>query len=392
MNIQQRYLHDAILEDLREKMVFISGPRQVGKTTLALAIAHERYPKHQYLNWDKKADKRKIFVEAFLPDITLLILDEIHKYHRWKNHLKGIYDTRKNDFSILVTGSARLDIYRKGGDSMMGRYYSYRLHPFSVRELMGKKPEIKILQPLVFPEQSLDERSFEALFRFGGFPEPLFSQSERVLRRWHRKRAEQLVQEDIRSVERVQEISLLEILVSLLPERVGSRLSLNNLRQDLDVSHKAIALWMNILERFYYHFRIKPFVVKHTMSLKKEPKLYLWDWSEVEDPSVRLENMVASHLLKFCHFMEDTEGYRMDLHYLRDRQMREVDFLVTIDKKPWFMVEVKRSDTKPSSHLKYFQERLNIPLAYQVVLETEDDVKRGNVRVMGVRKFLSGLV
>lgn len=391
--LKKRYIQGKIESDLQKKMVFIGGPRQVGKTTLAHLIGTELHQNFSYLNWDNPEDNKKILQSQFDPEATLIIFDEIHKYRKWKNYIKGQFDKHKDRFSILVTGSARLDLYRKGGDSLMGRYYYFRLHPFSQAEILfDTEAGMTPFQKLPFREHADSFSSFQKLMLFGGFPEPLLSQDQAVLRRWHNQRIEQLVKEDIRDIENVRDLSALQILIGLLPARVGSKLSLNALREDLQVAHGTITLWMDILERFYYHFRISPFNSTAIKSLRKESKMYLWDWSQVPDQSARLENITASHLLKLCHFLYDTQGYKAELHYLRDRDGHEVDFLVTVDKKPWIAVEVKRSDTKVSKNLRYFGKKLNIPFKYQIVGIENVDFLQDDVRVMSADKFLSGLV
>ncbi|HLD21891.1 MAG TPA: DUF4143 domain-containing protein, partial [Patescibacteria group bacterium] len=235
---------------------------------------------------------------------------------------------------------------------------------------------------------------FDALFEFGGFPEPYLAKNLRTLRRWQNQRIERLITEDIRDIELVRDISALQILVTLLPQKVGSLLSLNSLREDLQVTHKTISLWMDILERFYYHFRIPPFMANEIKSLRKEQKMYLWDWSEVSDEhGARLENMIASHLLKFVHFLYDVHGYKANLYYLRDIQGREVDFLVTINKKPWFAVEVKNNCANTTSkHLHYFKNKLDIPYVYQVIKQKNIHDIQGDIHIISADLFLSGLV
>lgn len=334
--MKKRYLVDNILRDLDEKMVFIGGARQVGKTCMAQYIAEENFKTNDYLNWDFQDDRKKIIQSRFKGDAEILLFDEIHKYKNWKNYLKGQFDKHRKDFKILVTGSARLDVYRRGGDSLMGRYYHYRLHPFSLAECHGK---INLLEPMKeipitdIPVEA--SNALMALLKFGGFPEPFLKQSERDLRRWHTQRLERLVREDIRDLETIKDLSSLQILVDLIPSKVGALLSLNSLREDLNVAHKTVANWMDILERFYYHFRIYPFAHKKIKSLKKEPKLYLWDWSEITDNhGAKLENVVASHLLKLCHYLNDVDGHKTELNFLRDIDGREVDFIVTNGASP----------------------------------------------------------
>ena len=390
----ERYLEKIILEDLKDRMIFISGPRQIGKTTIAKQIGDKFFKdKYTYLNWDSKEDRTAILNGVSPAGQNLVIFDEIHKYRKWKNYLKGEYDKYKDSFSIIVTGSARLDVYKKGGDSLLGRYRPYRLHPLSVNELKGRRTEFKPLQELTFIDSDKDtEKILKALLKFGGFPDVFLKQSERELRRWHNEKIDRLIKEDIRDVENIREISSLQVLSEFLPDKVGSLFSLNSMREDLGVTHKTISSWVDIFERFYYHFRIYPFQSTLIKSLRKEPKLYLWDWSEVKDENIRFENLIASHLLKFCHYLFDMGGYRAQLSYLRDKEQREVDFIVSIDNKPWFCVEVKKTFKDVPAPLKYFAKKLKIPFAYEVVGEKNLDIYKDNIRIMSANKFLSGLV
>lgn len=350
-----RYLEPAVADALKRKMVFVGGPRQVGKTTFALGFlgndADETHP--AYLNWDHPGvppGLRRAELPAGQP---LILLDEIHKYARWRNLVKGIYDTEKSRRKILITGSARLDYYRKGGDSLAGRYRYFRLHPFSLRE---------------FNRASPSQSDLQALLKFGGFPEPLFSQNEAEHRIWHRDRISRVVREDLRDLEHVREISLVEHLTDLLPSKVGSPLSVKSLREDLQIDHKTAERWLHILENLYVCFRLSPYGPPRVRAVKKERKLYLWDWSSVEDDGPRFENLVASQLLKYCHWIEDTEGYSMELRYLRDTDKREVDFVVLKDRKPLFAVECKSGEKAVGSAIRYFAERTPIPHFYQAHL------------------------
>jgi len=390
----KRYLEGLILEDLKEGMVFISGPRQVGKTTLSLQIGDGSFPgNYTCLNWDNRQDRKVILAEALPADKKLLIFDEIHKYRKWKNYLKGEYDKHKEKFKILVTGSARLDIYRRGGDSLLGRYHPYRLHPLSAAELSGRHMPHTPFEELKFSDVNKKDRElFNRLFKFGGFPQVFIKQNETALRRWHNERVDRLVKEDIRDTENLKDISALQILVELLPERAGSLFSLNSLREDLSVTHKTIASWADILERFYYHFRIYPFQSTLIKALRKEPKIYLWDWSEIKDENARFENMVASHLLKFCDFLFDVKGYKAKLYYLRDAERREVDFLVAVGKKPWFCVEAKNRFKGIPTPLRYFGAKLKIPFIFEVVRQEDIDLIKDGVRIISASKFLGGFV
>ncbi|MBI3442606.1 MAG: ATP-binding protein [Candidatus Sungbacteria bacterium] len=391
--VKDRYLHAMVRADLQEKMVFLGGPRQVGKTTFARFLGEQDYKTYAYLNWDNRQDRKDILEGKFPAGVGLVVFDELHKYKKWKNHIKGEFDTHKDRFHFLVTGSARLDMYRKGGDSLMGRYHYYRLHPFSSAEVCGARATPTVFQDLTFsePDQPTN-RAFVDLLEFGGFPEPFLKKDQQTLRRFHNERIDRLIKEDIRDIEQVRDLSALQVLVEILPSKVGSLLSLNALRGDLDVAHATVKTWMDILERFYYHFRIYPYASGAIKSLRKEPKMYLWDWSQVADTGPRLENMVASHLLKMVHFLHDAEGHKAELYFLRDIEGREVDFLITVNRKPWFAVEVKSGKEEISRPLAYFIDKLKIPFVYQLVRKTGVDYRKKNIRIMSVDKFLSGLV
>jgi hypothetical protein len=371
-----RYLGPVVQTALARKMAFIGGPRQVGKTTLALSLlgagARETHP--AYFNWDDPRAAARLRRVELPPDEPLLVLDEIHKYARWRNLVKGIWDSEKSRRSIVVTGSARLDYYRKGGDSLAGRYRYFRLHPFSLGELGS----------------SAAKSDLEALLRFGGFPEPFLRQDERELRIWQRDRVARVVRDDLRDLEQVREISLVEQLVDLLPARVGSPLSIKSLREDLEVDHKTVERWLQILENLYLCFRISPFGPPRVRAVKKERKLYLWDWSTVPDAGPRFENLVASQLLKYCHFVEDTAGHAMELRFLRDTDRREVDFVVLRDRKPAFAVECKTGERGVSPAIRYFSERTAIPRYFQVHLG-ERHFETGKATVLPFHRFCRDL-
>jgi len=369
----ERYLQVAIIDDLQKKMVFVGGPRQVGKTTLALSIlgGDEQHP--AYFNWDYADDKR-ILLQGGLPsEQPLVILDEVHKYKQWRNFIKGLYDKNKSRISFLITGSARLDYYRKGGDSLQGRYHYYRMHPLSLYEL----------------NHNPSSDDLRVLLTFGGFPEPFFAQSEREWKRWQRERISRVIHDDLVSLEQVKEVSQLDLLAVLLQERVASLLSINSLREDLSASHEAVDRWVRILENVYYCFRIRPFAAKKIKALKKDRKLYLWDWSLCRDKGGRFENLVASHLLKYCNYFEDTLGDEMELCFLRDNHKREVDFVVLRDGKPIFAVECKTGSKAVSKHLSYFSKRTEIPCFYQIHTGRDDyEIAEFRVRVMPFVRFV----
>jgi len=373
--IYKRYINDSVDEDLKNKMVFVGGPRQVGKTTFALTFLSEPDEKHPaYLNWDDILTRSSLLRGELPPNEDIIVLDEIHKYARWRNLVKGFYDTKKSDVSFIITGSARLDYYSKGGDSLQGRYHYYRLHPFSIQEV-NTNPSVSDVQ---------------GLLKFGGFPEPFLRANEKFWRRWQRERLQRIIYEDIRDLENIKEISLLELLAEELPNRVGAPLSVKNLKELLQVAHETVERWLKIFERMYYCYRIPPYGSPKVRAVKKEQKLYLWDWSIVSDSGPRFENFVASQLLKYCHFMEDTEGFRMDLRFIRDTDKREIDFVVLREGRPMFAVECKSGEKNINPSLFYFMKRTSIPRYYQVH-EGNRDYEKNGVRVLPAHTFCKEL-
>ncbi len=365
-----RYLSPVVEEFLDKKMVFLGGPRQVGKTTLCVQfLTPPSMESPNYLNWDDLNNRRQIRTGE-LPSGATVVLDEIHKFKPWRNLVKGFYDKKKSTQKFLVTGSARLDYYRRGGDSLLGRYRYLRLHPFSASEL-----------------QINSQSELQSLLKFGGFPEPFLSQNERDWKLWTKERLYRIVNDDVRDLELVREMSQLELLAESLPERVGSPLSINNIAEDLGINFRTAENWLMILERIYYAYRVPPYGSPKIKAVKKEKKVYLWDWSAVVDEGARFENMVAGHLLKYCHFLEDTEGDSMELRFLRDIDKREIDFVVLKNKKPLFAVECKTGEKQLSKHILYFKERTSIPLFFQVHLGTKNFEPVSGVRVLPFLDF-----
>ena len=367
----RRYLRDRIAEDLRSKMVFVGGPRQVGKTSLARSLLPS--PSAE-LNYDVPAQRAAILARE-LPPGDLWFFDEIHKYRGWRNLLKGLFDEHGRRVRILVTGSARLDLYRYGGDSLQGRYFHLRLHPFSVAELGGH------------------DDALPALLALGGFPEPLASGSERFARRWSLAYRERLVREEIASLEAVSDLGRLELLAMTLPSRVGSPLSLNGLREDLQVSHQTVSRWADVLERVYAIFRLAPFGAPRLRAVRKERKHYHYDWTTVADPGARFENLVASHLLKWVEHQIDTEGRELELRYFRDVDGREVDFVVTERMQPIAFVECKTADAPVGTGLRYLRRRFPAVTSWQVsATGTRDFVDADGIRVAPATVLLRELV
>ena len=372
---KNRYIIDEIRSALKEKMVFLGGPRQVGKTSLCRhLLGAEPGDDHPgYLNWDIREHRAAILRGDLPTKEPLIVLDEIHKFARWRQLVKGLFDRFHPKMQVLVTGSARLDHYRKGGDSLVGRYRYFRLHPYSLPEL----------------RQHHDSRSLKDLLNFSGFPDPLMARDEKAWRIWQRDRVSLVIRDDLQDLERVMEVTLLEMLMEALPNKVGSPLSLQSLREDLQVSHDSIRKWLQIFENLYLTYRISPYGAPRIRAVKKEQKLYFWDWTQAEEPGPRLENLVASHLLKYCNFLEDTEGWKMELRFIRDTDKREVDFVVLQNRKPLFAVECKTGEKLVSKSAIYFRERTPIPKFYQVHMGSRDFGDESiDVRVLPLETFL----
>ncbi len=368
----RRYLEQQVRADLRKKMVFVGGPRQVGKTTMARHLLEDEAG---YLNWDVP-EHRESILRRELPASALIIFDELHKYRSWRNYLKGLFDNPSFRREILVTGSARLDLYRHGGDSLQGRYHYLRLHPFSAAELGFSSPG-----------------DLQGLLALGGFPEPFLAGSETEARRWSREYRSRLVREEISGLEGVRDLGNLELLALRLPDLVGSPLSVNALREDLQLSHKTVAKWLEILERVYAIFRLPPFGAPRIRAIKKAQKHYHFDWSIVADKPAAFENLVAAGLLKWVHYLADTQGREVELRYFRDVDGREVDFVVVESRRPILMVECKWADAPVDRSLRYLLERFPGCEAWQLSATGKKDfVTPEGIKVAPALSLLSSLV
>lgn len=369
----ERTLTRQVVADLKEKIVLVSGPRQSGKTTLAKSILgrQSRSVAGRYLNWDDDVSRARILNREF-PHEGLVVFDEVHKHSRWRNMLKGLYDVHNERLQLLVTGSARLDLYRRGGDSLQGRYHHVRLYPLSVREAQCTVADISKLGP---------------------FPEPLLGGDGTRARRWSRAYRSRLIREDVASLERVDELGALELLAQRLPALVGSPLSVNALREDLQVAHKTAERWLNILERTMFHFRVSPFGPPGIKAAKKSRKHYLFDWTQIPDVGPRFENVVGYHLLKECHYLEDTEGVDAELRFFRDVEGREVDFVQLQDGQPLRFVECKAADREVSPALAYLNRKFPGVAALQVIAKPGvDRFLAGGIRLVSADTFLNELM
>lgn len=403
---QLKRIYEAVFEEhLREnrQMLFLVGPRQVGKTTTSLEVS-ESYKHHYYFSWDIQNDRMKIVAgpDAIAEAMQLntlkrtkpiVVFDELHKYGKWKNFLKGFFDKYEKQAHIIVTGSARLDVYKAGGDSLMGRYFSYRLHPLSVGEIVD--PNLKEVE--VSSPKEIHDELFANLLTYGGFPEPFLKHSSQFYTRWKRTRSQQLFEEDLRDLTKVHQLGQIQVLAEVLRQQVGQLTSYTELAKKVNASIDTIKRWLGVLKSFFYCYTLQPWSKNVTRSLLKEPKVYLWDWSNAADPGARAENFIASHLLKAVHFWNDRGWGEYGLYYLRDKEKREVDFLVVKNNKPWWLVEAKCSHNgSPSKSLYYYQDLLQTDVAVQVAVDMDyvdrNCFESGKPLIVPARTFLSQLV
>lgn len=361
-----------------KQMLFIAGPRQCGKTTLAKMIA-ERFESSLYFNWDIITDRKKLranpyFYEAMdrkSSKTPLVLFDEIHKFNQWKNYLKGVYDRSHDDFKFMITGSGRLDLFRKGGDSLAGRYFLVHVWPFTLAELAqvtGSFEKFWGNPCYVESSSSSTLEIWRRLEAYSGFPTPYLSANREVYRVWSDTYRNQLIRKDVRDLSGIVKIDSVEAMVDLLPVRVGSPLSINNLAQDIEVSFDTAKAWLETLERFFVIFRVPPFSKKIARAITKEQKLYLYDYGQIEDPASRFENMVAMELSRAVKNWTERGLGRFDLRYVRSKDKEECDFLITEKQTSKLLIECKLSDPNVPKSLVKFQDALKVP-AIQLVNE-----------------------
>ena len=398
MNEIMRLYSDVIRRHLENdrQMVFVSGPRQVGKTTVCAGF------QSHYLNWDKGSDRDLILkgedavadaigINQAKAKLPILTIDEMHHFKKWKQFLKGFFDTYGKKSRIIITGSARLNVYKRGGDSLMGRYFPYRMHPLSVGELLHPI----VIDSETHPPAKLAETNWKNLVEFGGFPEP-FSRSDRMfLRKWRQLRFEQLMREDIRKDTSIRELGQIESMARILSERSGEQLVYASLGKEVQVSEITARNWVSTLCSFYFGFLVKPWSTHIENAIRKTPKWFLRDWSGIADVGKRNETIIACHLLKAVEYWTNLGFGACDLYYIRDKQKKEADFLVSKDGKPWFLVESKTSDTKLSPSLAAYQKATGAKHAFQVVFnlpfENVDCFQYTDPTVVPALTFLSQL-
>ncbi len=369
----QRYLFEFIKADLHNKIILLSGPRQAGKTTLARSLVQD----HEYLNWDNIDDRVTIIKKSWRRSASAVVLDELHKMPKWKLFLKGIWDGKTSKQAIIVTGSARLDTFRKVGDSLAGRFFPFRLHPFDVREFQQAQKN----GPEKPPEPQTPLEQLQRILASSNFPEPYLEGSATFYNRWKKSHLDIILRQDLLDFESVHEINKVETLIALLASKVGSPISVQALANDLQASDKSVRRWITILESLFVVFKISPYSSKIARSLLKAQKIYFYDIGRITaGPGAKFENLVACALLKEIDRRQDCLGEEFQLHYLRDRNGQEIDFLISHNSKPKLAIEAKLSDTQPVSAFRTFCEQLSLKHALQVVAEPERE-----------RSFASGL-
>jgi predicted AAA+ superfamily ATPase len=391
-----RRIEPLITADLRHKMVFVAGPRQVGKTTVAQHQLADT--QGAYFNWDVASHRRALRDGDLPSDKRLWVFDELHKQRGWQRWLKGVYDVEHSRHAILVTGSARLDVFTRGGDSLQGRYLLHRMHPVTLSELSGLRAveRIEDLPKLALAAPSDAVSKIDALATLGGFPEPLLRGSQTYAARFRLGYGTRVVRQDIRDLETFRDLDKIEQLFDRLPALVGSPLSVNALREDLEVAPATVESWIKALERLYAVYRVPPYGPPKIKAVKKAQKLYFWDWSRIEASAQRAENMIMSHLLRLTHWLEDVHGEKAELRYFRDVLGHEVDAIVLRKGKPWLAVEIKESDAPLDAGLRYFAERVSVPHVFQVSLRGRvdrmlRDVGKSGVRLVPASRFLASL-
>ena len=396
-------IYDSLLAEhlaSNRQMAFVSGPRQVGKTTTCRGHAQV------YLNWDDfddrelvlrgpgaVADRLGLSRLSEVPPVALF--DELHKFPRWKQFLKGFFDGHGDQVRILATGSSRMDVYRRGGDSLMGRYFAYRMHPFSVAEIITQ--ELPDTVRVVRTPAPVETADFEALWRHGGYPEPFLRRDARFSHRWQSLRFEQFVREDIRDLTQIQQLDQLASMTRLLAARSAHQLIYGNLAKQVRVSVDTVRRWITALCDLQLGFILRPWFKNVSRSLRKEPKWYLRDWATIEDDRQRAETFIACHLLKAVQGWNDLGLGAFELGYLRDKEKNEVDFIVARNGKPWFLVEAKHRDESLSPSLKRYQEHLGARHAFQVVVDADYVDKdcfdeTGQPLIVPARTLLSQLI
>ncbi|MGR3316941.1 MAG: ATP-binding protein [Candidatus Anammoxibacter sp.] len=396
----------ALNEDfLNQRMSFIAGPRQIGKTTMVKSFLKDISQGNNYFNWDTISLKQKfaqnpLFFKEEAPPVqkgkrNWIVFDEIHKYPNWKNLLKGYFDEFKDDFQFVITGSARLDLFRMSGDSLIGRYFLYKMFPLGLKDLISKKYDFtKQWNPGLplknIPETNSDySNTVENLINTSGFPEPFLNGTKDFYQRWKEAHISLLINEDLRDLTRIIQIKKLETLIFLLPERIGSPLSLNSLSKILECSYGSIKIWLEAFEKVFLTFSLPPYSQRLSRAVVKEKKHYFWDWGIIDDPGIRFENFIAVQLLRSVSSWNEWGKGKYELFYIRTKDGLEIDFAITCNNKLLMLVEAKVSDAEPSKSFKNIKNKLGNPLSFQIV-KSKGFYKntQTDIIVIGVDRFL----
>lgn len=403
-----RFLKDICFDaDFGRQMRFIAGPRQSGKTTLAKNFLLEHKSKSLYFNWDDKTirqkflDNQHFFYEIIQKEKIKepwICFDEIHKTKNWKNLLKVHFDTYEDRVQTIVTGSARLDLFRKSGDSLAGRYFLFHLMPLTLSELTYELnlKESEKLNAIDFIEARLSRdfniksriEALNSLLEFSGFPEPFFQGKKRFHNLWQKTYSEKIIFEDLKDLSQIKDLDSVYSLLNLLPNTIGSPLSVNALREDLDLNHATVQNYLKYFNLGYLTFEIKPYSKNLRHSIKKEKKLYFYDWTRIEDKAIRFENYIACELKALINFWNDSGYTDIDIFYLRLKNKKETDFLLVKNKQPWLLIEAKLSSTEIESHHHIFSSKFNdIPIV-QLVLNQDRIIKKAkNAFVISADRF-----
>jgi predicted AAA+ superfamily ATPase len=373
----KRYLTKYIQEDLATKIVLLTGPRQTGKTTLSKMLKSD----YDYFNFDSLEDRLSLQEKSWDRSKDLVIFDELHKLKNWKSWLKGVYDTEGIPPSLLVTGSAKLDTYRKVGDSLAGRFFQFRMHPLDLKEIK------------IFVNPKNLETELDKLLEIGGFPEPFLNGTNRFYNRWKKSHLDIILKQDLIDLENVQQIIQIETLIQLLKNRVGNPVSYSSLARDLQCSDKTVKRWLTILENMYVIFKVPPFHKNIARAIQKAPKFYFYDTGQViGDPGIKLENTVACAIQKEIHFREDCFGEEKKVYYLKNKDGREIDFCTTANDSPSLMVEVKWKDGTLSSNFEIFKKFFPQIKMIQVTKELRKEKTFPNgVEIRTAHKWLADL-
>jgi predicted AAA+ superfamily ATPase len=404
MTYIKRYLETIIFDSVfGRQMRFITGPRQCGKTTMAKEKLKNESSTDLYFDWESKKTREKYRNEVnFLPSNQnkkkkWVCFDEIHKMPKWKNILKGIFDTYEYNYNFMITGSARLDVLRRSGDSLTGRYFTFKLSPFILYETLQNYksdflPEEKSLNYVLknVEGKKFEQEKMQNLIEFSGFPDPYINCNKVFLKKWNGEYFETIIRTDMRDLSNIQYLEKAMDLIYLLPNKIGSPVSIDSLVQDVELNHRTVGRYLNHLALNYLIFFIPPYTGNIKRLNKKAKKAYFYNYSIIEDDGLKFENFVAFELKARIDLWNDKTPDKFDIFYVKTRDGRETDFLITRNSKPYFLCEAKLSEMKIDSHHKYFSERLG-QIPFIQVVQKKDVTKWEDKRffVVSASRFFS---